>query len=128
MIGEAPTFIDYWIAHGYLKVKQQADKNKKWIEDRIADLKPWEGAELFDADINTLPKHAKVAMYAKGNMNGPDTLKILARQNGTLKTDVWHIIEFRPKQIPSGPNLMVVRMLKQQVEALKGLDLKPAFG
>lgn len=99
---------------------------RKWLIEAVKDFKPWDGAILKAINSKDLPKPVKVMTWIAGTqVQAVTVLKMLSRQNPSLKAENWRVIEAKPE---SNMTQLVLSIEEKAVEALQKLDCRPYYG
>ena len=98
----------------------------------MAELRPWEGANLKVSGLEILQRMLKATAWVSGKLEDPAVvLRRLKGFNPSLKTASWRIVRHeRPQEANAMgglKHLLVVQVPESQARALAGLNDRPFY-
>ena len=105
---------------------------KAWLTKTVAELRPWEGANLKASGVEILQRMLKATAWVPEKPEDPAVVpRRLEGFNPSLKTASWRIVRHeRPQEANATGGLkhfLVVQVPESQARALAGLNDRPFY-
>ena len=122
-----PQFEARRLVDGALHVTCRSMADNQWLQDNVAHLKPWDGADLVVKTPDQLPKRTRVMMYTKTGGSALEILKVLGTFNQGLRTESWRVLDFKSGDLRKD-NTLLVSVTERDLRELRRLDMRPCLG
>lgn len=126
--GTLPRFDSTSPRAGAAVVRCADAESLRWLESRIGDIVPWEGARLRVVGLESLQKQVRAAVWVPGPPEpAAAVLGLLERQNPGITTSGWRVHAENVGATCEGRNL-ILGIPESSVLKLKALDFRPYLG
>lgn len=122
-----PIFRDRRLVRGALVVQCESAEDRRWLEVAVPELKPWDGAALRTMSPEQLEVYVKCIIYTASGKDGETVLKALQKQNATLQTGSWELVNFI-KDVGGGDSSVMVNVPREQWEAIERQNCRLNYG
>ena len=126
--GTLPRFDSTSLRAGAAVVRCADAELLRWLESRIGDIAPWEGARLKVVGLESLQKQCRAVVWVPGPPEGAAAvLGLLERQNPGITTSGWRVHAENVGATCEG-RYLVLGIPESSVLKLKALDFRPHLG
>lgn len=127
--GQGPQFTNGYTSNGVVHLTCSNSQSKGWLEEKVGELRPWDGATLRTGPAKLLLEgQVKVGVWIPTDfLDRSDARKLIPLfevQNPGLSTKEWRLLNSRADE--KGMEL-VLTVDKDSLEWLKGQNFKPHF-